>query len=1357
MALSPDLISQFAKLTNNETKKNNETVVRGTFKTIDGEDYVQIDGSEIWTPVTSTVEAETGERVTVLIKDHTATVTGNITSPTARTKTVDNLKDTVDEYGNTIKQLDNTITQQNNSIIQINNTIKQQGDTINSYGNVIDSQNNKIQEFDNTIKQQGNTIESINNTVTEHGNQITSINNTVEQHGNTINQHDNTITQQGNTISQQGNIISQQGNTINQHGTNIETLNSNITILNSGFKIEDGVLTGLSEIVVNELETTTLNTKYANIDFSNINQAAIEKVFADSGIIKDLIMSDGKVTGELVGVTIKGDLIEGNTVKADKLVILGEDGLYYKLNVDALGETTASSDEKYQNGLDGSVIIAESITAEKISVDDLVAFGATIGGYHINEHSLYSGTKNSVDNTTRGVFLGDDGQIAVGDSNNYLKFFKDADGNYKLEIQASSLKFGTSGTTVEDAINDINNKAIVSSIDQFYVSTSSDELAGGSWEPTLSTDTEGKYVWQRTKVTKGDGTIEYQPSENGICVTGKNGNGISSITRYYLATDIEPPTYEIIEWDGEPYSENYDYLYKVSESTPTQEMLNGATVEMMGETFVLDNFTGDGKNIVAGSTTVQSFPVLVGVVTETNDEFPMSPGTYFFRYMGNYYISKLTMTIGGVTTDTEGWTTAVQSTDSINKYLWSYEVVEFTDGTTNTSEPAIIGTYGDTGDIGSGIDNITRYYLASDVGPPSGSKVIRWTDYYQVTMGNAYCKVSDDVFTPEELLGQTVEINMGDGTMETRVIDEIHEEEGYPYIAGMCGELGAVIVVTETTENWDFPTGTYFIFMDAAHVDSLTIESHKVNVIEWDGSGTYDRDNIEGMYYKVSDEVYTEDELVGAMVDVNIDGELATIAPIDYCTAFDEAGNIMAVNDNLGGPIVIVINTPSEDGSVSKGTYLLRAVIQDDIDYFTYYVTKLTMDYVGNTIDTEGWTTTMQPLTPINKYLWSYEVVTFDDGSTNTSDTIIVGVYGDTGDIGNGVSSILRYYLACTDDGRSDENFTIKWDGDTTDKESMTDAMAPYYKVSNTIFTREEIMGAAIEVTVENDRIDKVVVDSCLTMDVEENFICMPGLSENIPYVLVIGKTTTDLPYSTGTYFMNVPDDNPMYTSKLAKGVTIDTEGWTSTPQTTDPVNKYLWSYEVVIFDNGTSSTSLPTIIGTYGSEDEQLKKDVQDAISSIETLKGLISHLVTDANGASLMTQTPDGWTFNMSSITGNLEAIQEALKTTDANLKLTDDTLQKLSDLVDSVAKKTAYVTIETDANGDPCIILGRTDNLFRLRITNTAIDFLEGSARIAYANNNTFYSEKMITKELQIGEGPGYVWRTRANGNFGLTYIP
>lgn len=537
MALSQDLINQFVKLTKKEEKPK-EVTVNGTYKTINGEEYVQIDGSEIWTPVTSTVEAETGERVKVLIKNHTATVTGNISSPSARSKSVQDLKDEVDEHGNTIEQLDNTIEQQGNSIIQINNNIKQVENDILQANNAINQQGNVIQQIDNTIKQHGNTIEQQNNIIEQQGNEITQLNNTVVQQGNTITQHGNTIEQQGNIIEQQGNEITQQGNTIEQQGNMIEQQNNaitqidnkvvqqdnviqqqgniidqqnniitehgnNITILNSGFSIIDGVLIGLSQAIIDELKTKHLDAEYATIDFANINMAAVEKLFTESGIIKDLVVQEGHITGELVGVTIKGDLIEGNTIAAEKLVVKGSDGLYYKLNIDGLNNISVNQSSKfvlidtkpedwetnykdyylisddsyihiagdkapiwssntyyklsstYESGLDGSNIVAKSITADKVSVNDLVAFGATIGGFNITQHSIYSGGKNNVDSASSGLYMDDDGQIAFGDNNNFVKFFKDADGKYKLRISADELYTSSSSKSIAEQIEEL--------------------------------------------------------------------------------------------------------------------------------------------------------------------------------------------------------------------------------------------------------------------------------------------------------------------------------------------------------------------------------------------------------------------------------------------------------------------------------------------------------------------------------------------------------------------------------------------------------------------------------------------------------------------------------------------------------------------------------------------------------------------------------------------------------------------------------------------------------------------------------------------------------------------------------------
>lgn len=473
MALSKDVMSQFAKamVPKQESK---EATLNATYKKIDGKEYVQLDGSDILTPVTSSVVAETDDRVKVIIKNHAATVIGNITSPSARNKDLNTLKDEVDENGNTIKRMDTVIQQQQTSINQIDTkinqhdvlinqhdtVINQHGDTISSINNTIISQGNSIEANHNAIIAQGNEIDIMNDTITSHGNSITSMNNTIQQHGNKIDQNSNTISQQGNTINQQGNKITEidntvktqgntivaQGNTIDAHETKLTTHNSQITILNSGFVIKDGKLTGLSKAVLDDLETNTLKTGYAKIDFSNIGVAAIEKLFTDSGIIKDLIVNEGHITGELVGVTIKGDLIEAGTVVADKLVVKGSDGLYYKLNTN--GETI-ESEQTTENSLNGSIITAKSITASKIQVTDLVAFGATIGGFDITDNSIHSHLKTSIDSSNEGLFLGSDGQMALGNERNHIKYYKDENDKYILDVRLDKLYLGASSQTAD--------------------------------------------------------------------------------------------------------------------------------------------------------------------------------------------------------------------------------------------------------------------------------------------------------------------------------------------------------------------------------------------------------------------------------------------------------------------------------------------------------------------------------------------------------------------------------------------------------------------------------------------------------------------------------------------------------------------------------------------------------------------------------------------------------------------------------------------------------------------------------------------------------------------------------------------
>lgn len=89
MELDSGLLRQFAALANGSKKdKESESTVYGTVVKNGGALYVRLDGSELLTPVSMAMDAESGDRVVVTIKNHTATVTGNITSPaSARTAT----------------------------------------------------------------------------------------------------------------------------------------------------------------------------------------------------------------------------------------------------------------------------------------------------------------------------------------------------------------------------------------------------------------------------------------------------------------------------------------------------------------------------------------------------------------------------------------------------------------------------------------------------------------------------------------------------------------------------------------------------------------------------------------------------------------------------------------------------------------------------------------------------------------------------------------------------------------------------------------------------------------------------------------------------------------------------------------------------------------------------------------------------------------------------------------------------------------------------------------------------------------------------------------------------------------------
>lgn len=431
MPLSNDLISQFVKITKDKTKDTSETVVYGTVqdsKAPNGLNYVKIDGSDLLTPVLATTVVSPDDRVTIMIKNHSAVVTGNLTSPAPRvgdTLDISTLNAQIARI-DTLETVDTEIQGKLTANIADINSLKTNTATISG---TLDAAKADI----TTLKADTATI---NKKLTAAEADIDDL------QANTL-----TAAQIEATYATIENL--------NVEKARIDVLESTIVtteVLSATYATIASLNTEkgrIDTLETEKLSAADIEGKYANIDFSNISKATMGQFYANSGLIQNVVVGDSTITGKLVGVTISGDLIEGNTVKAEKLVVKGTDGLYYKLNTDGV---TTEAQQTNQNSLDGSVIKAKSITATKVSVTDLVAFDATIGGFNITDSALYSGVKSSASNTTRGIYFGKDAQAAIGDGTSYIKYYKDSNGNYKLAISADSIDL-TSGTNVQTQIN----------------------------------------------------------------------------------------------------------------------------------------------------------------------------------------------------------------------------------------------------------------------------------------------------------------------------------------------------------------------------------------------------------------------------------------------------------------------------------------------------------------------------------------------------------------------------------------------------------------------------------------------------------------------------------------------------------------------------------------------------------------------------------------------------------------------------------------------------------------------------------------------------------------------------------------
>ena len=377
----------------------------------------------------------------------------------------------------------------------------------------------------------------------------------------------------------------------------------------------------------------------------------------------------------------------------------GENAIIYSLqpSVNVIKKTADGSSEVSKVSCrimktDGASTVVSSLPAG-YSMDYVIDSG-TANGYTPGSDVAVSGITSKIQfrlySETSGVVLVDQQTIVVlkdgsnGKPGDDGVGIKDVDVLFYLSSSATSLIGGSWSTTSPTWVNGKyiwsktrviytntttwesdpvcisggkgeNGLGIKSVIEEYYLSTSSSSLIGGSWSTSAPAWVNGKYIWTRSVITYTDGS---STTTDAICATGAKGEtgiGVKSYReQYYLSTSYSTPA-------GGSWS------YNVPSWTDGKFMWTRTVVTYT------DN------------TTWESDPVCV-----TGSAGPSGKGVKSFEVL--YYLSTSSSTLTG-----GSWSTTAPKWED-GKYIWTKTKVTYTDNTTYESSPACLtGGQGKTG------------------------------------------------------------------------------------------------------------------------------------------------------------------------------------------------------------------------------------------------------------------------------------------------------------------------------------------------------------------------------------------------------------------------------------------------------------------------------------------------------------------------------------------------------------------------------------------------------------------------------------------------------------------------------------
>lgn len=249
---------------------------------------------------------------------------------------------------------------------------------------------------------------------------------------------------------------------------------------------------------------------------------------------------------------------------------------------------------------------------------------------------------------------------------------------------------------------------------------------------------------------------------------------------------------------------------------------------------------------------------------------------------------------------------------------------------------------------------------------------------------------------------------------------------------------------------WNLDTGEFRLSADAFKVDDQTVEDYingkidnataQIRLLTMQLSNDMcsvatEADGTGGDY----SECYTEVMLLIGTTDITDSDKVQyTVNPsAGVDGSWDLTRKRYTVRDMSedNGSVTITATyagiTVSKVFSVSKAKAGEPGTNGDSVESITEYYAVSS----SSTVAPSQWYKTPPQMTEHNRYLWNYETFIYSDGRTEDTPKHVIGVYGATGQDGNGISSITNYYLATS----QQSGVTTSTYGWTTTPQTMTE------------------------------------------------------------------------------------------------------------------------------------------------------------------------------------------------------------------------------------------------------------------------------------------------------------------------------